>query len=162
MDCQEIARSELAQEYLHGRLDAARQDDFETHILECEKCLCAVEALQTTRYDLAERAHEVRAYSVSGGRLWWSWVAVAALFVIFSGIGIRRLLVHQHAQLEVPEQKPANVIPVSPSSHREMNASAGFSGSPVLPGVSAHLENAPSSPANLSQSNATQQIASTT
>src|SRR5262249_1092886 len=121
----------------------------------------------------------------------WSWVAVAALFVIFSGIGIRRLLVHQHAQLEVPEQKPANVIPVSPSSHREMNASAGFSGSPVLPGVSAHsatvgtpprakkpsqghdrvsamahdlspLENTPSSPANLSQSTASQQIASTT
>src|SRR5215467_7908996 len=125
MDCQEIARSELAEEYLHGRLDAARQDDFEAHILECEKCLRAVEALQTVCYDLAERAHEVRAYPVSGGRRWWSWVAVAALFVIFSGIGIRRLLVHPHAQREVAQQKPANAIPVAPSSQ------------PETPGVSA-------------------------
>jgi TolA-binding protein len=137
MDCQEIARSELAEEYLHGRLDAARQDDYEAHILECERCLCEVEALQTARYDLAERAQEVRAYSVSGGRPWWSWVAVAALFLIFSGIGIRRLLVHPHAQSEVAQQKPANAIPIAPSSQPEMSASAGVSGSPVLPGVSA-------------------------
>src|SRR5436305_14532933 len=92
MDCQDLARGELAQEYLQGRLDQAKQDDFEAHILECEKCLDAVEALQTAREDLSVRAHEIRTYPVTGGRLRWYWMAVASTIVVVSGI--RSIRVH--------------------------------------------------------------------
>jgi tetratricopeptide repeat protein len=105
MDCEGVARGELAEEYLQGRLDAARQDDFEAHILECEKCLRAVEALQTVRDDLAARAHEIRVYSVSRGRLRWSWVGVAALVLIVGGVFTAQFLRHRDAGTGVAQQK---------------------------------------------------------
>jgi len=109
MDCHEVARGELAEEYLQGRLDATRQDDFEAHILECEKCLQAVEALQAVRTDLETRAHEIRAYSGSRGRLRWSWVAAAALFLVVTGLVARQ--VGQHRTGMVQQKPPQQNLP---------------------------------------------------
>ena len=51
MECQELHRDELAEQYLNGQLDPATQDDFEVHILECARCLNRVEAMQALRED---------------------------------------------------------------------------------------------------------------
>jgi len=56
-----LHRDELAEKYLHGHLDPAAQDEFEVHILECAQCLRQVEAVQTLRQELAERAPQIRA-----------------------------------------------------------------------------------------------------
>jgi cytoskeletal protein RodZ len=91
MECQELQQSELAEKYVSGQLDPATQDQFEMHILDCPACQQRVELLQTVREDLTAHAHEIRAYSIAPlGRLqWWSWAAVAAMFVIVGGLGLK-------------------------------------------------------------------------
>jgi hypothetical protein len=91
MECQELQQSELAEKYVSGQLDPATQDQFEMHILDCPPCQQRVELLQTVREDLAVHAHEIREYSIAPrGRFWsWSWVAVAAMFVIVGGLGLK-------------------------------------------------------------------------
>jgi hypothetical protein len=89
MDCSELDRGELAERYLTGQLDSSAQDEFEVHILECAKCLRAVEILQSVSDDLAQRAHEIRT-DTSTGRLWlrWKWVAAGAFSVLLCAAGI--------------------------------------------------------------------------
>ena len=91
MECQELQHSELAEKYVSGQLDPATQDQFEMHILDCPACQRRVELLQTVREDLAVHAHEIREYSIAPRRrFWsWSWVAVAAMFVIVGGLGLK-------------------------------------------------------------------------
>ena len=60
MECQELHRDELAEQYLNGQLDPATQDDFEVHILECARCLNRIEAMQALREELSHRAHQIR------------------------------------------------------------------------------------------------------
>ena len=82
MDCQELDRKELAEKYVSGQLDPALQDEFETHILECPRCLRTLEVLQNVRDDLADRAHEIRAHSsVQRVRSRW-WVAAVPVLAI--------------------------------------------------------------------------------
>ena len=128
MDCQEVARGELAEEYLRGRLEATQQDDFEAHILECEHCLRTVEALQALRNDLKRRAHEIRAYSGSQGNFRWSWLAVAALFLVVGGLVVRQV---RQQRTGVAQQKPTqqNVATNSASGASE-TASQGVQQSP--------------------------------
>src|SRR5436305_4538083 len=147
MDCQDLARGELAQEYLQGRLDQAKQDDFEAHILECEKCLDAVEALQTVREDLSARAHEIRTYPVTGGRLRWSWMAVAATIVVVSGIssiGVRTFT-RQAPPSQVAHEDAKKEVAVPDSQQVDGSAPAGTS-------YSARVGDSPSHGSNLGAS----------
>ena len=91
MDCRNIDRNEVAEKYLNGQLDEANQDDFEAHILECEKCLQAVEVLQTVRLDLIERAPAIRAQSAVPKQAWfrWQWAAAACSLLIVVGVGLQ-------------------------------------------------------------------------
>jgi TolA-binding protein len=83
MDCHEREQNELVEQYLTGQLDPARQDEFETHILECPRCLQALEVLQNVRDDLADRAHEIRSQSsVQRVRFRWHWVTVVPVLAI--------------------------------------------------------------------------------
>src|SRR5215470_19078143 len=84
MDCSNIDRNELAEEYLNGALDEANQNDFEIHILECQKCLQAVETLQVVRFDLTDRAQAIRSQTPAQARWWfrWQWAAVACSLMI--------------------------------------------------------------------------------
>ena len=89
MDCHELERSELAEKYLSGQLDPALQDEFETHILECPRCLRTLEVLQNVRDDLADRAHLIRSHSaVQHVRLRW-WVAAVPVLAIATVVGFR-------------------------------------------------------------------------
>jgi len=93
MDCANIDRNELAEKYLNGRLEEAKQDDFEIHILECEKCLQIVETLQAVHFDLSERAPAIRTQTPIKRPFWlrWQWAAVACLLLIVGGSGLRKL-----------------------------------------------------------------------
>jgi anti-sigma factor RsiW len=105
MECQELHRDDVAEKYLNGQLDPAAQDEFEAHILECPQCLRKVEAVQALRQELADRAHQIRAYSqVERSRFRWQWVTAAAFAVVVCGLGVvefRRMKAPQSAKLQV-------------------------------------------------------------
>jgi len=91
MDCQQIERDELVEQYIKGQLDSPAQDQFEIHMLQCTRCLQAVEVLQTAREELATRADEIRTQDTVR-RSWFRWEFAAALVVLLIalGVGIRR------------------------------------------------------------------------
>lgn len=91
MDCLTVNREELAEKYLQEKLDPAQQDEFETHLLECPKCMQELELLQTLRRDLADRAHEIRGRTAYKPFFRWQVAALAMVFVMTLAFGIRQL-----------------------------------------------------------------------
>jgi len=83
MDCSLIKTADLAEKYLHSRLDEAEMDAFETHLLECAACRRQLELLQSAQANLSERAHEIRTWTpVKPFFLRWQTMSVAALVVV--------------------------------------------------------------------------------
>ncbi len=114
MDCQELDRKELAEKYVSGQLDPALQDEFETHILECPRCLRTLEVLQNVRDDLADRAHEIRAHSsVQRVRFRWQWVAAVPVLLIAGVVGVYQLV---HTPQHAPSVSQQNSQPASNST----------------------------------------------
>ena len=68
MDCKIIEQNELAEKYVAGGLDSSQQDEFEVHLLECSRCLDAIEMLDAVRFDLMERDAAIR--TVAAGSAW--------------------------------------------------------------------------------------------
>lgn len=106
MECQELHRDDVAEKYLNGQLDPAARDEFEVHILECRQCLRRVEAVQALRQELADHAHQIRAYS-QVERSWfrWQWVTATAFALVVCGLGVvefRRMKASQSAEVQVP------------------------------------------------------------
>jgi tetratricopeptide (TPR) repeat protein len=126
MECRQLHRDELAEKYLNGQLAPAAQDEFEVHILECESCQRQVEAVQALRQELAERAHQIRAYSqVEQHRFRWQWVTVAAFaLVVFAGlVEFRRMKTPQSAKLQPPPAASAASAPASNPAAAATNSS---------------------------------------
>jgi Tetratricopeptide repeat/Putative zinc-finger len=90
MSCRILQENDLIPKYLNGQLGPVAVDQVELHILECQSCREAVDLLLTVRDEVEAQAHEIRAYSAPRVRFRWSWVAVAALAVIVSGIGVQK------------------------------------------------------------------------
>jgi hypothetical protein len=86
MNCQSILQDEIAEKYLRGKLDPAKQDEFEVHILECGACLQSVEVLQEMREALHERAHEIRVASPARLSRVWYWAFAAASLAVVIGV----------------------------------------------------------------------------
>jgi tetratricopeptide repeat protein len=91
MDCLTVNREELTEKYLQEKLDPAQQDEFETHLLECPKCMQELELLQALRRDLADRAHEIRGWTASKPFFRWQVAVLAMAFVMALAFGIRQL-----------------------------------------------------------------------
>ena len=88
MDCKSIKTADLAEVYLHNRLSEEDTDAFETHLLECPSCRREIELLQAAQADLAERAHEIRAWTPAKPFfLRWQSMSVAALVVVVAVAG---------------------------------------------------------------------------
>src|SRR5262249_17883326 len=60
MDCEFVGQEELAEQFVSGTLDPARQTEFEVHLLECSQCANLVEMLEDVRADLVGRHQAVR------------------------------------------------------------------------------------------------------
>lgn len=117
MDCLTVNREELAEKYLQGKLDSARQDEFETHLLECAKCTQELELLQALRRDLAGRAHEIRGWTPRKAFFFrWQAVAIAALLVVViaGSIAIRQRKQNNTIAVLLPPE--ANRLPAPTAS----------------------------------------------
>jgi hypothetical protein len=125
MDCLIVNREELAEKYLQGKLDSARQDEFETHLVECAKCLRELELLQTIRQDLAERAHEIRGWTARKGFFFrWKIVAIAAVVMILIAGSIAVRLRKQStttAHLVVSPEEGVIEAPAIPGASQSRN-----------------------------------------
>lgn len=110
MDCLTVNREELAEKYLQGKLDSARQDEFETHLLECPKCMQELELLQGVRQDLAERAHEIGGWTASKPFFRWQTAVLAMVLLMVLAIGIKQLRESkkENESAEVPAKKQEN------------------------------------------------------
>src|SRR5215831_1720229 len=83
MDCKAIKSAELAERYLHNRLNEAETEAFETHLLECPNCRKECELLQAAQADLDARAHEIRTWTPTKPFfLRWQTMSVAALAIV--------------------------------------------------------------------------------
>lgn len=142
MSCRVIDENDLIPKYLHGQLDPTAQDELELHILECRDCQQAVELLQTVRDEVATRAPEIRSYSIDRGRLWWAWVAVAALILFMSGVELRHYLWRQKSGPAIAQQKPPQQTEVAPVVPAESGANGAVrSAPPVRHGLSEAVSN---------------------
>jgi hypothetical protein len=139
MDCEEIKRVELLEQYLTAKLPADAQDELETHLLECAACSRELELLLLARSELSQHAAEIRAKSVEKfSFLHWQTLAFAGVLVIvLVGISYRlghRIPDHQGrneaastlphpsggAQVDRPAPKDS-----SPSAFPQLDSNAG-------------------------------------
>ena len=92
MDCRQGTSSEVLESYVAGTLDAAAADKLELHLLECPRCVSAVEALEIAREDLATRAAEIRTQTTTARRFDFRvWVPALAAALILLVVGGRLL-----------------------------------------------------------------------
>jgi TolA-binding protein len=120
MDCQRVITDEIAGKYLNGRLDAALQDEFEVHLLECPKCLAEVEAVTALTSVLKEQAHEIRLKQprrILSFR--WIPIAAAALVCVLFAVGVVQMLRHHQPQ---PTTAQPTVAPVVQSPEQATQA----------------------------------------
>lgn len=111
MDCLTVNREELAEKYVQGKLDSARQDEFETHLLECAKCMHELELLQAVRRDLSERAHEIRGWTARKAFFFrWQTAVLAMVLLMVLAVGIKQLRESkkENESAEVPAKKQEN------------------------------------------------------
>jgi hypothetical protein len=130
MDCLTVTREELAEQYLQGKLDPPRQDEFETHLLECAKCMQELELLQAVRQDLAERAHEIRGWTASKPFFRWQTAVLAAVLLMALAVGINQLREFKRGNesAEIPPKKqkdePRPLVEKAPKSETPLESQA--------------------------------------
>lgn len=76
MDCGRVAREEILESYLGGRLNEEDQDAFEAHYFECARCFDELRTLRAIREELRRAGAEVE---VKTARPLAGWAAVAGL-----------------------------------------------------------------------------------
>jgi|SRR5215469_741989 len=156
MVCRDIEKNDIAIQYLSGELDSKLQDDFEGHLLECQRCQSILETLLHVRDDLQLRAHEIRSPSrIFQGYLRWAWGIAVGLFALAIGLGGTLYVMHRRSTLIEAKKHvltqssgPANLANTSSSVQHE----SGEHGSNKAPDLSAQVT-LPEVPPNRSISN---------
>jgi hypothetical protein len=147
MVCRRSDQEDVIPKFLNGQLDAATEDDFGMHLLECSDCQDAVEMLEAVRADLIAREHQIRSYSGSGKRFWWPQFALAAVLLAVCGIAGQHLAKHRQGTTQLVQQQSSKPAPVPPATKSAQNAFPGPSDTPEAGNrPTQHVVNAPSRP----------------
>ena len=77
MDCERVAREEIAESYLGGRLNEEDRDAFEAHYFECARCFDELQILNAVRAELQRTG--VQFGVANTARQSFRWAAVAGL-----------------------------------------------------------------------------------
>jgi tetratricopeptide (TPR) repeat protein len=86
MDCDRVAREEILESYLVGRLTVEDRDAFEAHFFECARCFDELQTLQSIRRELGQGPVASRrspARLLAGG---WRAAVLAAAVVLAVGV----------------------------------------------------------------------------
>jgi hypothetical protein len=119
MNCEDVERDEIAEQYVSGRLDDAERDAYEVHFFECVGCLDHLQLLQSIQTNAARRPDLVvipqrrpPSYSL------FRWLPAAAMLVLLAGIAwwnLRRVSPPHVEQAQGPIAAPAPVVPAKPA-----------------------------------------------
>jgi tetratricopeptide (TPR) repeat protein len=85
MNCEQVARDQMAEKYLRGGLSEAERDAFEQHYLECAHCFEQLKALRALHSALRHSESAIRNEEVAAPNIWsqrWTWMAAAAAVVV--------------------------------------------------------------------------------
>ena len=87
MDCDQIEKEEIIEAYLTGKLERARQEEFETHYFGCSKCLEKLQVSRLLQEKLWEKGETIlpereKPQLVQGRRRAWVVSAAAAMLVV--------------------------------------------------------------------------------
>ena len=85
MDCGRVAREEILESYLAGRLTEQDREAFEGHYFECARCFDELRTLQTIRDVLPGATVEFEAKRTHGVTRWAPAVGLAAAVVLAVG-----------------------------------------------------------------------------
>lgn len=119
MDCEQIERQEVVEDYLLGQLSEAERQAFEVHFFECADCLEQVQAFRTLQEELVRQRAAIRAEGVGAATIWrWAWAvaAAAAVVVVSLGLWLRRPQVRP---------QPSNRIAAAPISNAQEQTGTG-------------------------------------
>ncbi|AMY07677.1 putative PEP-CTERM system TPR-repeat lipoprotein [Luteitalea pratensis] len=88
MNCERVAREELLEGYLLGRLSDEDRDSFEQHFFECERCLKDLQMLQTIQRELPRVDADPALAKASSSLRWLSFAGLAATIVLMVGSAV--------------------------------------------------------------------------
>ncbi|HEY3742044.1 MAG TPA: tetratricopeptide repeat protein [Bryobacteraceae bacterium] len=111
MNCEDVSRNEIAEQYVAGRLDDAARDAYEVHFFECSACLDHLQLLQSMSGGLKRELVPIlvpRRRSYAPVR----WLAAAAMLVLATGIGWWNL---RHIQSSAPVVQAHTASAAQPS-----------------------------------------------
>jgi ferric-dicitrate binding protein FerR (iron transport regulator) len=89
MNCDQIERDEIIENYLTGRLDRVAQEEFEAHWFGCRECSRKLQVSRMLQEKLWEKGDRIlpprqkpARVRVPGGRRAWAYSAAAAVLII--------------------------------------------------------------------------------
>ncbi len=135
MDCDMVAREEIPERYLSGRLKEEDRDAFEAHYFECARCFDELQTLQTIREELPRTGHQSE--PVHTRRVFQSWaafagVAAAILLAIGAVLWTRPSLLPDPAGTRTPVATPATESQVEAPPDNQRSEPATASSEPSL------------------------------
>ena len=89
MDCDSVAREEIVESYVVGRLSEEDREAFEEHYFECERCFDELRALQIVQAELPQADAESAPRTWRPLLRWAGGLAAAAVLVVAVGLWIR-------------------------------------------------------------------------
>jgi tetratricopeptide (TPR) repeat protein len=130
IDCNRVAREEILESYVVGRLTEQEREAFEEHYFECARCFGELQAVQAVREELQRTGPGTEAQTVPPFRRWAPVIAMAAVVILAVGgllwtrsarppamperiEGQRETRTQAHEQ--PPDQGPEPTVPSKPS-----------------------------------------------
>jgi Putative zinc-finger len=154
MDCSEAANTSRMEEYLAGRMSATDQDQFEIHLLECQPCTTALEALLLLRSEVARNQSAIRA-KTAGNASFFSRrnlfsVAFATLILVFGFAAYQKLSQETQQPIAVQSHSNSSLPQVTAGTSAETSAlqpgTPAVTSSPVISGKAANANPKPQTP----------------
>jgi TolA-binding protein len=119
MNCDDVARNEIAEQYVAGQLPDAEREAYEAHFFECPRCVDELRTLQAIRDDLARRPRKSVAFP------WWT--AIAAMLALALGAAWWFAAHRQQPPVEVkasPAPNPVSAPAGGPARELQLEALA--------------------------------------
>ncbi len=121
MNCDRVAREEVPENYLMGRLSDEDRDAFEQHYFECDRCLDDLRMLQAIQRELPRVDADRETTTTPPWSQWATLTALAATIVLTVGVMLwmRPLLpsgVPEPSDTRLPSQAESSEAPQPPTS----------------------------------------------
>jgi TolA-binding protein len=148
LDCRAVAREEIVERYVTGRLNEDDREAFEEHCFHCERCFDELQTLQAIREEARDTEIEFET-PPARSRSVWIFGAVAAALVLAIGVTMWvRLTPRNPGAATVVTKRPQPASPPSQGGELERPRTSESAPSPAIDQL-ARVEPAPYEPVTL-------------